>query len=160
MNEQKLTDWFPPEVLPARPGPYQIEDDAILCVAFWRGDGWGFASWKPGQEGVEACAKEGFRQANASWIRGRRWRGLAEPPLTDWFDPDTPPEREGVYETDESDKDGRCFAYWDGEKFGYRCWEHIVKGGAEAAIQRAHEQSDVSTGFPGLTRWRGLAVQP
>lgn len=25
MDEQKLTDWFPPEVLPARPGWYQRE---------------------------------------------------------------------------------------------------------------------------------------
>lgn len=160
IDEQKLTDWFPPDVLPVRPGPYQIEDGDTLCIAFWRGDGWGFASWESGQKGVEACAGEDFRQANGSWIEDLRWRGLAEPPLTGWFDPDTPPAREGVYETDEYDEDGRCFAYFDGERFKYRCWEKISSGGVKAAIQRAYEFADFDTGLPALTRWRGLAAQP
>lgn len=167
MDEQKLTvncwNWFPPEVLPEREGVYELDDadDDGRCFARFDGEHWYYGVWEfsfgKRQDVLRRALLQPVRRPGS---RSYRWRGLAEPPLTDWFDPDTPPEREGVYETDESDKGGQCFAYWDGEKFGFRCWSHLVKGGAKAAIKRAHENADLETVFPNLTRWRGLAVQP
>lgn len=51
MDEQKLTDWFPPEVPPARPGWYQREWPSHPSSAtpdFFDGQNWfiGF-NWRP-----------------------------------------------------------------------------------------------------------------
>lgn len=67
--------------------------------------------------------------------------------LTEWFGPDAPPVRVGVYEVDDEDGiDGRWFSYWDGRKFGFR-----AEDPAEAADCR-HVHTDCAR----LVRWRGV----
>lgn len=88
-----------------------------------------------------------------------RWRGLAEPPLTDWFDPDTPPEREGVYEI-EGDDGFRHFAYWSpGHGWGFTYSAEVV-GNHPHAIEMARLARGEIGEFAPARRWRGLAVQP
>lgn len=147
MDEQKLTDWFPPEVLPVRPGWYQREWPSHPSSAmpdFFDGRNWFIGyNWRPYKYPLPVPL---------------RWRGLADPPLTDWFDPDTPPEREGVYELDDADDDGRCFARFDGEHWYYGVWEFSF-GKRQDVLHRALLQPVRRHGSR-FYRWRGLAVQP
>ena len=83
MNEQKLTDWFPPEVLPEREGPYEIEDDdGFRHFAYWTpGHGWGFtysAELSGDPHAIEMARRA--RRANGTFAHARRWRGLAVQP--------------------------------------------------------------------------------
>jgi hypothetical protein len=80
--QHQMTNWFPAGTKPSYVGVYEVEDDyGQSCYAFWRGDGWGYASWKPGQDGVKACANDDLRLAKGTcWIDDCRWRGLAVQP--------------------------------------------------------------------------------
>lgn len=145
MDEQKLTDWYPPEVLP---GWYLREYKVKWLISvpdYFDGSHWfvGFSDWT---HGANICGFE------------RRWRGLAEPPLTDWFDPETPPEREGPYEIE--DDDGfRHFAYWTlGHGWGFTYSAEFR--GVPYAIELARLARRANSTFAHARRWRGLAVQP
>lgn len=150
-NEQKLTPWFPPEVKPARPGWYQRDwkdKDAIVAPDYFDGQNWFIGSGN------------GTRSTIPS-IVNRPWRGLAEPPLTDWFDADTKPVREGVYEINANDSERR-FACWTpayGWGATYKAWtgERSV---IDRVIDLAHLGRDNHGEFAVGKRWRGLAVQP
>lgn len=149
MDEQKLTDWFQPDVLPARPGWYQREYKVkwlINVPDYFDGSHWfvGFPDWT---HGANIC---GF---------ARRWRGLAEPPLTDWFEDGVQPVREGVYEIDcAGDTDGRAFSHWDGVEWGYRRLEEYYGVDVQGAIYAASVAPRIRVPFK--RRWRGLAVRP
>lgn len=81
--KKKLTPWFPADVKPVHAGVYEIKDSNRPCYAFWRGDGWGYASWtKPNEKAIEMCAEDGFRLRDGDWIDDecRSWRGLAVKP--------------------------------------------------------------------------------
>lgn len=73
--------------------------------------------------------------------------------LGPWHGADMPPVREGVYETDE-DILGRCFSYWNGERFMYRCWE-LINGSINKTINAAYNNSENETSLPAITSWRG-----
>lgn len=148
MDEQKLTDWFPPEVLPARPGWYQREWPSRPSSAtpdFFDGQNWFIGyNWRPYKYPLPVPL---------------RWRGLADPPLTDWFDPDTPPEREGVYEIEGYDG-FRHFAYWTpGHGWGFTYSDEVV-GNHPHTIEMARLARRENGTFAHARRWRGLAVQP
>jgi hypothetical protein len=73
--------------------------------------------------------------------------------VTQWFNKDQKPSRVGVYEVDDADCRGesvKWFAYWNGDKFGYRTFD-----APDALILRKEP-----TALPRLTQWRGLAVKP
>lgn len=154
MNEQKLTDWFPPEVLPACPGWYLREwDDPSLQEAadFFDGRRWFNGGYDP---------KTGERSFSTMMSPNvRRWRGLTEPPLTDWFGPDTPPAREGVYEIEARDGEIRVFAHWSPGQ-GWGAAYYAVHYGDDWAIHEAYRGRSHRGLFAPCRRWRGLAVQP
>lgn len=157
MDEQKLTDWFPPEVLPACAGVYEKEPpegDSVKWFQYWDGKRWWY-----GEDTPEETAEKFESRRSKSWPTPRRWRGLAEPPLTGWFDPDTPPEREGVYEIEA--RDGfRHFAYWTpGHGWGFTYSAEAV-GNHLRAIEMARFARGENGEFAPVRRWRGLAVQP
>lgn len=147
MDEQKLTDWFPPEVLPEREGAYLREYWADR--QYWMNeepDYFDGKHWYYGNSGSLASPV-------------LRWRGLAEPPLTDWFDPDTPPAREGVYEIEARDGEIRTFAHWSPGK-GWGASYHAVHYGNDWAVREAYRGRSHRGLFAPCRRWRGLAVQP
>lgn len=148
MDEQKLTDWFPPEVLPARPGWYQREWPSHPSSAtpdFFDGQNWFIGyNWRPYKYPLPVPL---------------RWRGLADPPLTDWFDPDTPPEREGPYEIEAQDGEIRAFAHWSpGHGWGHTYY--AIHWGDDWAIRAACQGRNRRGLIAPCRRWRGLAVQP
>lgn len=71
--------------------------------------------------------------------------------LTEWFPPHVKPVRVGVYEVVDSDGELGWYAFWNGKKFGYRCWKS-----PQSAFYRRHE----STWQPNFAKWRGLADNP
>lgn len=67
--------------------------------------------------------------------------------LTDWIPCTPPPVRVGVYEVDDEDGfKGPWFAYWDGEKFGYR----------DFSVQGAFDNRDKYTACAPRAKWRGV----
>ena len=157
MEAQKLTDWFGEDTPPARPGVYEIDREDCHGRAFshWDGERWGWATWERLRGGFQNAIDAAAESSGTEFKR--RWRGIAEPPLTDWFDPDTPPVREGVYEID--DGGGfRHFAYWS-KRRGWGCSFNSWQG-VEAAIKNAVFSKGYGGGYASSRRWRGLAVQP
>lgn len=71
--------------------------------------------------------------------------------LTTWFPATVMPARVGVYEVEPPSGYGRWYAYWDGERFGYR----VTSGPDEAEDCRSWP-----TRLPTLASWRGLAKNP
>ncbi|VVE85150.1 hypothetical protein [Pandoraea sputorum] len=75
--------------------------------------------------------------------------------LTDWFPADVKPVHKGVYELGWEDEDGRCFANWDGKKWGFAQWQFF---------HTSEETCQIAANMPGVfaiqTRWRGLAEEP
>lgn len=158
MDEQKLTDWFPPEVLPARPGWYQRKYSERAAGTWMDKD----PDYFDGKHWYYGGGEGWYDPRPAAGPSGLPWRGLAEPPLTDWFDPDTPPEREGVYEI-EGDDDARRFANWrpkHGWGFTYKAWSADSKKAVAQAIEMARFARGENGEFAPVRRWRGLAVQP
>lgn len=147
MDEQKLTDWFPPEVLPARPGLYLREYWADR--QHWMNDDPGYF------DGEHWC----YGNSGSLASPNLRWRGLAEPPLTDWFDPDTPPEREGPYEIEAQDGEIRAFAHWT-PGHGWGLTYYAVRLGDNWALRSAYQGRSRRGVIAPRRRWRGLAVQP
>ena len=149
-NKQKLTPWFPPEVKPARPGWYQRDwgdKETNEIPDYFDGKLWFTGYAEQNMEFPSFCKLP--------------WRGLAEPPLTDWFDADTKPVREGVYEINANDSERR-FACWTpayGWGETYKAWtgERSV---IDRVIDLAHLGRDNHGEFAVGKRWRGLAVQP
>lgn len=73
MDEQKLTDWFPPEVLPEREGVYELEaeEGEVRAFAHWMpGHGWGLTYY---------AVRLGDNWALRSAYQGRNRRGLIAP---------------------------------------------------------------------------------
>lgn len=141
MDEQKLTDWYPPEVLPARPGCYLRE--YYPDEQHWMND-------EPDYFDGESWFYGGVFM---SLPLNLRWRGLAEPPLTDWFEDGVRPAHPGVYEKEPPEGDSvKWFQYWDGERWWY---------GGDTPEETAEKfESRRSKSWPTPRRWRGLAVQP
>jgi hypothetical protein len=77
--------------------------------------------------------------------------------LTPWFPANVNPAREGVYEVEPLSMQLRAFAYWNGERFGYRCWNYPDMPNP---VADAYEMRECSTCLPAMTKWRGLAEQP
>jgi hypothetical protein len=77
--------------------------------------------------------------------------------LTPWFPADVKPVRNGVYEVES--RVHRAFAYWNGERFGWRCWELPGLGAEEAAIDAFHMRRAETCLEPRVS-WRGLAKEP
>lgn len=78
--------------------------------------------------------------------------------LTEWFAPDAKPMREGVYELDWEDTDGRCFCKWFGSGWGDAKWVGLSGNGSiEMAIIKA-DRSEIYSDM--AVRWRGLAEEP
>lgn len=81
--------------------------------------------------------------------------------LTDWFPADVKPVRKGVYQV--RDSGGYAisltvgFAYWDGNKFGFRAFMPRTDTGN---IERAYDLRTLPTSWPALVPWRGLAEKP
>lgn len=149
IDELKLTDWYPAEVLPARPGWYLrwwVFPEMRGTPDLFDGTHWfsGFG--------------DGSYSKNRSLVP-RRWRGLAEPPLTDWFDPDTPPVREGVYELEAEDGGVRALAHWT-PGHGWGLTYHAVRIGDNLAVRAAYRDRFHRGTTAPRRRWRGLAVQP
>lgn len=97
-----LTDWFPPEVKPVRPGPYELENliaegraystGAVeRLFAYWDGKRWQghhFSFAMPTKNNAEMIGDvlatvhhvaSDFARRNdpdCSWCHSRRWRGL------------------------------------------------------------------------------------
>lgn len=86
---------------------------------------------------------------------GRRTPSL---PVTPWFPEDITPVRRGVYQVKETDAED-CYAYWDGERFGYRCWEWASCSQTEAAAH-AYKCRELPTSLSARISWRGLARKP
>jgi hypothetical protein len=75
-----------------------------------------------------------------------------KPKLTPWFPAHVVPVRIGVYEVDDEDGiDGPWYAYWDGRKFGFRCWK-----GPQEAFNYRYDKTYLSE----FSKWRGLAEDP
>jgi hypothetical protein len=78
MSEKRLTPWFPPSIVPARPGIYETrwvpEARRASHVQYqhWNGTFWG--AWHIDINGAAANAD------GASSRQEPEWRGLAEPP--------------------------------------------------------------------------------
>lgn len=154
-----LTDWFPPGVLPVRPGPYLREYHPHMPENTWMNDSPDFFDGKHWYYGGVDGGYDPNPELGPPVLR---WRGLAEPPLTDWFDPDTPPVREGVYEI-EGDDDERLFAHWTpGRDWGFTYIARSAKSkeAVKLAVYNAHRTRGMGGDFAPKRRWRGLAVQP
>jgi hypothetical protein len=67
----KLTPWFPPEIKPAYPGVYEIQNEFITWYRRWDGK-----RWFDGDYLKEAAAV----QKTPYLGKPSPWRGLAEPP--------------------------------------------------------------------------------
>ena len=150
-SKPKLTPWFPSEVKPARPGWYLRDwGNSVpnFVPDYWDGNNW-LIGWGDGT----------FSERPSSMKLP--WRGLAEPPLTDWFDAETKPVNEGVYEIDGSDSERR-FAYWTpayGWGATYKAWTE-KRSVIDRVIDLAHLGRDNHGEFAVGKSWRGLAVQP
>ena len=156
MDEQKLTDWFPPEVLPVRPGWYQREYSAHSNRSARLNEIPDYFDGKHWYLGYGGGGHASIPVSNPTFMR---WRGLAKPPLTDWFDPDTPPEREGVYELEAQDGEIRAFAHWS-PGHGWGLTYYAVRCGDNWAIRAARQGRGGRGLIAPCRRWRGLAVQP
>lgn len=72
MNDEKLTDEFPPEIKPFYPGVYRTRLGSIVGYSRWTG-----ACWSNQQ-----ATRKGARIASTiGAIQRKFWRGLAEKPL-------------------------------------------------------------------------------
>lgn len=80
--------------------------------------------------------------------------------LTPWFPEDITPIREGVYEVDEIGGSAPAYAYWDGERFGYRCWSYPQAGDSYCPIDSAFRCRNLPTSLAPRISWRGLASKP
>ena len=70
--------------------------------------------------------------------------------LTPWFPASVVPVRVGVYEVRDQHIDtSHCFAYWDGDRFGFRVW-NSPKNAAHPIVRK------LSTSLPMRTEWRGV----
>lgn len=69
--EQKLTDWFPPEVKPARVDVYET-NAGPNTYQYWNGKFWGLYESTPDFAFAFSYDK--------IMVQSPRWRGLAEPP--------------------------------------------------------------------------------
>ena len=79
--------------------------------------------------------------------------GDSEMKLTAWFPENICPVKEGVYEVDDDFlfPSDTWYAYWNGERFGYRTCQ---------GIDEAYRTKNFPTELPNLARWRGLAEKP
>lgn len=80
MDKKKLTDWFPSEVLPARPGVYEIDREDCHGRAFshWDGERWGWATLERLRGGFQNAIDAAAEAQRTPYKR--RWRGLAVQP--------------------------------------------------------------------------------
>lgn len=78
--------------------------------------------------------------------------------LSSMFPPKIPPTRKGVYAVT-SDGYNEAFAYWDGKRFGYRCWVALY-GNEQEAINYAFILRAEYTCLAKRASWRGLAYDP
>jgi len=77
---------------------------------------------------------------------------MSDEKLTPWFSAEVKPVHIGVYQVDDGDDiDGEWYAYYDGSRFGYRCWIS-----AEDAYQSRMAKTDCKP----MVAWRGLVVKP
>lgn len=75
MSKQTLTQWFTPEVKPARKGVYEVKCKfGWTGYSQWDGYSWGTWSWRP-----EGC-QDIELMYGASKFQSVKWRGLAEKP--------------------------------------------------------------------------------
>lgn len=145
-SKPKLTPWFPSEVKPARPGWYQRDwgdKETNEIPDYFDGKLWFTGYAEQNMEFPSFCKLP--------------WRGLAEPPLTDWFDADTKPVHVGVYEI----KTGRrefAYAFWRGNGWGFASWDR--NNGIEMCSEDWFRNADGSWIEEECRPWRGLAVQP
>jgi hypothetical protein len=77
--------------------------------------------------------------------------------LTPWFPDTVKPAREGVYEVEPMSANNRAFAYWNGLRFGYRCWDYPD---LPNPVQDAYDMRTADTVLPPFSQWRGLAEKP
>lgn len=79
MSKQKLTPWFPADVMPVRPGVYETEFDDCADSFTWHGySRWdGFRWWN--QFNTVAHAANGGAWKYEGAVQEKRWRGLAAP---------------------------------------------------------------------------------
>lgn len=77
MEDQKLTDWYPPEVKPVREGVYEVTsaEVGILKYAYWNGKAFGLRCRSVENADLE---RESFWFPHEGVIH---WRGLAEKPV-------------------------------------------------------------------------------
>jgi hypothetical protein len=66
-----LTDWFPPDVKPARVGWYEVKAKWIGGYSYWSGSAWTNCIGMP-----DRSYEDWFNGATQS----KSWRGLAEKP--------------------------------------------------------------------------------
>lgn len=85
---------------------------------------------------------------------------MSEQELTPWFPANVKPARKGVYEVrDNVFTRYRAFAYWNGERFGWRCWDGAPHD-AQGAVNDAFVCSNYETCLAPRVAWRGLAKDP
>lgn len=85
MNKQKLTDWFPADVKPARPGIYELAYgnlDVAMPMPFhyWTGSYWANGAGKTVDECNERSRERMPTESWATYMKTAKWRGLAEDP--------------------------------------------------------------------------------
>jgi hypothetical protein len=85
---------------------------------------------------------------------------MSEQKLTPWFDAAVPPWEPGVYEMQVGT--GRCFAYWNGTRFGYRTFtvRHPTEEDVREAVSDAFLLRNAETCLPETSIWRGLSTPP
>jgi hypothetical protein len=79
--------------------------------------------------------------------------------LTDWYPAHVKPVREGVYERDAADSDGRAFAYWDGNRWFSLHWVGLSDPKTAARAIECARAAVTPSSWP-RTAWRGLAEDP
>lgn len=80
--------------------------------------------------------------------------------LTTWFPETMKPVRVGVYEVTDYNEKHRAFAYWNGKRFGYRCWAYEGEIDEQEAINDALGFRRAETCLSPRCSWRGLAKEP
>lgn len=78
---------------------------------------------------------------------------------TDWYEHDVKPVRVGIYEIDDEldfDENSRCFAFFDGQYFGFAVWSDDGIIDVEELHSDFYKDSNKEDTWTNLNRWRGV----